>query len=238
MSSSVLFPLCFLGITLLITMIFMASAIRIVPEYQRLVVFRLGRCIGAVGPGIVLLLPTIDRGLPVDLREQTREQPAMPVRTRDQRAITLRLRWQYQVIDPVASLMQVGNLDTAIQELVATAQRELITALPLAQVPADDELARLLVARINETTERWGAHLKRIEILERVSEQPAGEQATGEKAIMVERLVHSIGQAQTSVYTEGTVEVDGKGWKAVSRKPVAPGKKVRVIGVVLEVEEF
>ena len=66
---------CFVGAVLVIGFVFLANAIRIVPEYQRLVVFRLGRCVGAKGPGIVLLIPVIDRAVKVDLREQVREVP-------------------------------------------------------------------------------------------------------------------------------------------------------------------
>ena len=67
--------LCFVGAILVLGFIFLAQAIKIVPEYQRLVVFRLGRNVGPKGPGIVLLIPVIDRAVRVDLREQLREVP-------------------------------------------------------------------------------------------------------------------------------------------------------------------
>ena len=66
---------CIVGVILVLGFIFLANAIRIVPEYQRLVVFRLGRSIGPRGPGIVLLIPVVDRAVKVDLREQVREVP-------------------------------------------------------------------------------------------------------------------------------------------------------------------
>jgi len=64
---------CIVGAVLVVGFIFLVNAIRIVPEYQRLVVFRLGRSIGSKGPGIVFLIPVIDRAVKVDLREQVRE---------------------------------------------------------------------------------------------------------------------------------------------------------------------
>jgi len=64
--------LCIFGALALIILALLAAAIRIVPEYQRLVVFRLGRCVGAKGPGVVFLIPLIDKGVKVDLREQVR----------------------------------------------------------------------------------------------------------------------------------------------------------------------
>ncbi|MEJ5203597.1 MAG: SPFH domain-containing protein, partial [Anaerolineales bacterium] len=68
--------LCLLGVLVLIVILFLAMALKVVPEYKRLVVFRLGRCIGQRGPGLVILIPFIDRGVSVDLREQVREIPA------------------------------------------------------------------------------------------------------------------------------------------------------------------
>ena len=62
--------LCLIGAVIFIVILFVASAIKVVPEYQRLVVFRLGRCVGARGPGIVILIPVIDRSIRADLREQ------------------------------------------------------------------------------------------------------------------------------------------------------------------------
>ena len=73
----------FVGAVLLIGFVFVAQAIRIVPEYQRLVVFRLGRCIGPKGPGIIFLIPVVDRAVKVDLREQVREIPHQTAITKD-----------------------------------------------------------------------------------------------------------------------------------------------------------
>jgi regulator of protease activity HflC (stomatin/prohibitin superfamily) len=75
MSSANTIVLCLVGVVILLVIIFLVNAIKIVPEYQRLVVFRLGRCIGDKGPGLVLLIPFIDRPVRVDLREQVREIP-------------------------------------------------------------------------------------------------------------------------------------------------------------------
>ncbi|MCJ7625494.1 MAG: SPFH domain-containing protein, partial [Anaerolineaceae bacterium] len=66
---------CLIGVVVLMLLVFMTSAIKIVPEYQRVVVFRLGRCIGARGPGLVILIPFVDRPVRVDLRELVREIP-------------------------------------------------------------------------------------------------------------------------------------------------------------------
>ncbi|HMN11681.1 MAG TPA: SPFH domain-containing protein, partial [Bellilinea sp.] len=84
-----LIPLiCLVVGVVVLLLIFIFSAIKIVPEYQRLVVFRLGRSIGARGPGLVLLIPFIDRAVRVDLREQVREIPAQTSITSDNAPIS------------------------------------------------------------------------------------------------------------------------------------------------------
>ena len=75
MNSSVITTLCLIGGLIVILGVFLSTAIRIVPEYRRLIVFRLGRSIGQKGPGLVLLIPIVDTAVSVDLREQVREIP-------------------------------------------------------------------------------------------------------------------------------------------------------------------
>src|SRR5918994_6523911 len=91
---------CVVGVIAVLAFIFLANAIRIVPEYQRLVVFRLGRSVGAKGPGIVLLVPVIDRAVKVDLREQVREIPHQTAITKDNAGISVDFIWYYKVLDP------------------------------------------------------------------------------------------------------------------------------------------
>jgi regulator of protease activity HflC (stomatin/prohibitin superfamily) len=95
---------CIVGAVLLVGFIFLANAIRIVPEYQRLVVFRLGRCVGAKGPGIVLLIPVIDRAVKADLREQVREVPQQTSITKDNAPISIDFLWYYKVLRPMPNL--------------------------------------------------------------------------------------------------------------------------------------
>ncbi len=100
---------CLVGAIILIAIVFLSSAIRIVPEYVRLVVFRLGRCVGAKGPGIVLLIPVVDRAVKVDLREQVREIPHQTSITKDNAPISIDFLWYFKVLDPTESVLQVGN---------------------------------------------------------------------------------------------------------------------------------
>ena len=107
--------LCLLGGVVLVGFVFLGQAIRIVPEYQRLVVFRLGRCVGPKGPGLIFLIPVVDRAVKVDLREQVREIPHQTAITKDNAGISVDFIWYYKILDPVESVLQVGNFEAAAQ---------------------------------------------------------------------------------------------------------------------------
>jgi regulator of protease activity HflC (stomatin/prohibitin superfamily) len=159
--------LCLIGVVALVIIAFLASAIRIVQEYQRLVVFRLGRCVGAKGPGIVLLIPIIDRAVKTDLREQVREIPAQTSITKDNAPISIDFLWYYKVVDPVQSVLQVGNFELAAQGIATTTLRSVIGGIPLDGVLSEREaINSALRSRLDEVTERWGVKVTNVEIRE------------------------------------------------------------------------
>ena len=159
--------LCFVGAILVLGFILLANAIRIVPEYQRLVVFRLGRSVGAKGPGIVLLIPVIDRAVKVDLREQVREIPHQTAITKDNAGISVDFIWYYKVLDPTESVLQVGNFEVAAQGMATTTLRAVIGGIPLDDVLSEREhINTMLRTRLDEVTERWGVKVTNVEIRE------------------------------------------------------------------------
>jgi regulator of protease activity HflC (stomatin/prohibitin superfamily) len=159
--------ICFVGAILVIGFVFLANAIRIVPEYQRLVVFRLGRCVGPKGPGIVLLIPVIDRAVKVDLREQVREIPHQTSITKDNAPISIDFLWYYKVLDPAESVLQVGNFEVAAQGMATTTLRAVIGGIPLDDVLSEREhINTMLRTRLDEVTERWGVKVTNVEIRE------------------------------------------------------------------------
>jgi regulator of protease activity HflC (stomatin/prohibitin superfamily) len=159
--------LCLVGAVLLVLIFILASAIRVVPEYQRLVVFRLGRCVGSKGPGIVLLVPIVDRGVLADLREQVREIPHQTSITKDNAAISVDFIWYYKVLDPTQSVLQVGNFEAAAQGMATTTLRAVIGGIPLDDVLSERErINNLLRTRLDEVTERWGVKVTNVEIRE------------------------------------------------------------------------
>src|SRR5574341_1239116 len=149
--------LCFVGAILVLGFIFLANAIRIVPEYQRLVVFRLGRVLEARGPGLVLLIPIIDRAVKVDLREQVREVPHQTSITKDNAPISIDFLWYYKVLNPAESVLQVGNFELAAAGIATTTLRAVIGGIPLDDVLSEREhINTMLRTRLDEVTERWG----------------------------------------------------------------------------------
>jgi len=159
--------LCFVGAIVVVAIVFLANAIRIVPEYQRLVVFRLGRSIGPRGPGIVLLIPVIDRAVKVDLREQVREVPHQTSITKDNAPISIDFLWYYKVLDPAESVLQVGNFESAAAGIAATTLRAVIGGIPLDDVLSEREhINNMLRTRLDEVTERWGVKVTNVEIRE------------------------------------------------------------------------
>jgi regulator of protease activity HflC (stomatin/prohibitin superfamily) len=158
---------CVVGVVLIVAFIIAANAIRIVPEYQRLVVFRLGRCVGARGPGIVFLVPVIDRAVKVDLREQVREVPHQTSITKDNAPISIDFLWYYKVLDPSESVLQVGNFESAAAGIAATTLRAVIGGIPLDDVLSEREhINNMLRTRLDEVTERWGVKVTNVEIRE------------------------------------------------------------------------
>jgi len=158
---------CLLMIIIVALAIFLFSAIKIVPEYQRVVVFRLGRCIGNRGPGLVLLIPFIDRAVRVDLREQVREIPAQTSITKDNAPISIDFLWYYKVFDPTESVLQVGNFELAAQGIATTTLRSVIGGIPLDGVLSErEQINNALRSRLDEVTERWGVKVTNVEIRE------------------------------------------------------------------------
>ena len=158
---------CVIAAVVVIVVAFLANAIRIVSEYQRLVVFRLGRCVGEKGPGLVILIPVIDRAVRVDLREQVREIPHQTSITKDNAPISIDFLWYYKVLSPTDSVLQVGNFEVAAQGMATTTLRSVIGGMTLDDVLAEREhINTMLRTRLDEVTERWGVKVTNVEIRE------------------------------------------------------------------------
>jgi regulator of protease activity HflC (stomatin/prohibitin superfamily) len=162
------YALCGIVIALALLFLFLANAIRVVPEYQRLVVFRLGRVLSQPrGPGIVLLIPIIDRAVKQDLREQIREVPHQVSITKDNAPISIDFLWYFKVIDATASVVAVGNFEQSAAGMATTTLRSVIGGIALDEVLSQREnINTTLRTKLDEVTERWGVKVTNVEIRE------------------------------------------------------------------------
>jgi regulator of protease activity HflC (stomatin/prohibitin superfamily) len=155
------------GAAVLIALALLVTAIRVIPEYQRLVVFRLGRSIGARGPGVVILIPIVDRGVKVDLREQVRDIPHQTSITKDNASISVDFIWYYKVLNATESVLQVGDFEAAAQGMATTTLRAVIGGIMLDDALSEREhINNMLRSRLDEVTERWGVKVTNVEIRE------------------------------------------------------------------------
>jgi regulator of protease activity HflC (stomatin/prohibitin superfamily) len=155
------------GVVLLLLVLILPQALRIVREYQRLVVFRLGRAIGAKGPGLVFLIPFIDKGVMVDLRELYLEIPHQTAITEDNATISIDFIVFYRVVDAAMSVIEVGNFAGAAQNIASTTLRSVVGDMNLDEVLAKREaMNEILRVKLDEVTERWGVKVTNVEIRE------------------------------------------------------------------------
>ena len=141
------------------------ASVRILREYERAVVFRLGRLVGAKGPGIVLLVPLIDRMVRVDLRTVTFEVPPQEVITRDNVPAKVNAVAYFRVVDPVKSVVEVERIRNATSQIAQTTLRSVLGKADLDTLLAEREtLNENLQQIIDEQTEPWGVKVTTVEI--------------------------------------------------------------------------
>jgi len=167
MPTGAFFAILLIGFIALVAFVLLVSAIRIVREYQRLIVFRLGRAIGQRGPGVVFLIPFIDQAQMVDLREQFFEVPHQTSITKDNAPISIDFLIYWKVVDPMLSVLQVGNFAAASLGIATTTLRAVIGDILLDDVLAQREhINQVLRVKLDEVTERWGVKITAVEIRE------------------------------------------------------------------------
>ncbi|MGA9347878.1 MAG: SPFH domain-containing protein [Anaerolineae bacterium] len=167
MFAQILGNLATIFLFLLFVAVVLSMAIKIVREYQRLVIFRLGRSIGPKGPGIVFLIPFIDRPILVDLREQFLQIPHQTCITRDNAPIDVEFLIYWRVVNPADSVIQVANFAGASQGIATTTLRAVIGDINLDEVLSKREQINLVLrTKMDDVTERWGVKVTSVEIRE------------------------------------------------------------------------
>lgn len=150
---------------ILIGVAVIASAIRILREYERGVVFRLGRLVGAKGPGLVLLIPFVDRMVRVSLRTVTMDVPAQDVITRDNVSVKINAVIYFRVMDASKAIVEVEDFLYATSQIAQTSLRATAGQAELDQILAErEEINRQLQRVIDEQTEPWGIKVSVVEV--------------------------------------------------------------------------
>jgi regulator of protease activity HflC (stomatin/prohibitin superfamily) len=167
----------------LIVIVLLTMAVRIVPEYKRLVVFRLGRSVGAKGPGLILLIPFVDKPVIVDLREVFFDVPPQTCITADNASVSIDFLVYDKVIDPERSVLEVENFNGAARGLAITTLRATVGAMDLDEVLSKrDEINQVLHEKLDQVTDRWGIRIMAVEIREVVPPRAIEEAMTRQMA--------------------------------------------------------
>lgn len=150
---------------LLILIVILFSAIRILREYERGVIFRLGRLVGVKGPGLILLIPFVDRMVKVSLRTVTMDIPAQDVITRDNVSVKINAVVYFRVVDSAKAIIEVENFLYATSQIAQTSLRATAGQAELDQLLAErDRLNQELQTIIDQQTGPWGIKVSVVEI--------------------------------------------------------------------------
>jgi regulator of protease activity HflC (stomatin/prohibitin superfamily) len=154
---------------LVVLLVIIYLSIRVVQQYERMVVFRLGQTNQSFvrDPGLNFLWPIVDRGLKVDLRETLTEVPSQRTITRDNAPIDVDFLVFWRIMDPLTSVLAPQRLDAMILGVASTTLRAVIGDIPLDEVLSKrEQINELLRVKLDEVTERWGGKVTTVEIRE------------------------------------------------------------------------
>ncbi len=190
------------GIFVVLLIALLSSAIKIVQEYERGVIFRLGRFVGVKGPGLFFIIPIVDRMVKVDLRVVTLDVPSQEAITRDNVTVKVNAVAYFRVVDPAAAIINVENYKRATSQISQTTLRNVIGQSELDEILAHREKINAELRRIiDEATEPWGVRVEIVEIKD--VELPPGMQRAMAKQAEAERekrakIIHAEGEYQAA----------------------------------------
>jgi regulator of protease activity HflC (stomatin/prohibitin superfamily) len=230
-----------IGAVILVALLALVGAVRIVREYQRIILFRLGRAVGKRGPGLVFINPLTDRTSLVDLREQFLEIPHQTAITKDNASISIDFIIFYKVVDPEMSVLRVQNFANAASNVAATTLRSVVGDMHLDDVLSKrEEMNAALRFRLDEVTERWGVKVTTVEVRE--VNPPPGVLDAMTRQMSAERtrraaVTEAEGQKQAAItLAEGTkqaaiLQAEGDRAAAVLRAEGLSGGVEKILGV-------
>ena len=183
-------------------LIILASAIRVLREYDRGVIFRLGRLIGAKGPGLIFLIPVIDRMVKVSLRTVVMDVPTQDVITKDNVSIKVNAVVYFRVMQPTKAIVEVENYLFATSQLSQTTLRSILGQSELDELLSQREkINRELAVIIDHQTEPWGIKVSNVEVkhidLPQEMQRAMAKQAEAERERRA-KVIHAEGEYQAS----------------------------------------
>lgn len=198
-------------------LLFIISGIKIVPEYERGVIFRLGRLVGARGPGLFFVIPIFERMVRVDLRTLTMDVPVQEVITRDNVTIRVNAVLYFHVLDPRRAVVNVADYIRATMQIAQTTLRSVVGQVELDELLAHREtINQKLQQIIDEQTEPWGIKVTIVEIkdveLPQTMQRAMARQAEAEREKRA-KIIHADGEYQASKMLAEAADV-------IAREPV------------------
>jgi regulator of protease activity HflC (stomatin/prohibitin superfamily) len=171
---------------IILVLMFLMSSIKVVREYERIVVFRLGRLIGEKGPGLVLVIPLIDRTVKISMRVVTMDVPSQEVITRDNVTTNVNAVVYYRVVDPNKAIVNVEDYRFATAQLAQTTLRSVTGQAELDELLSEREKLNQLIQKIlDEATDPWGIKVTAVEIkdvgIPELLQKAISRQATAER---------------------------------------------------------
>ncbi len=196
------FSMMFIGVAIFFGIIILFNAVRILNEYERGVVFRLGRVIGVKGPGLILLIPMIDRMQKVSLRTVVLDVPPQDVITKDNVSIKVNAVVYFRVVDPQRAIIDVENFLFATSQLSQTTLRSILGQSELDELLSQREKINMELQKIIDThTEPWGIKVSNVEVkqidLPIEMQRAMAKQAEAERERRAKN-VHADGEFQAS----------------------------------------
>lgn len=190
------------GGLILVVLFLLGMAIKIVQEYERGVVFRLGRLVGAKGPGLFLIIPFVDRMVKVDLRVVTLDIPSQEAITKDNVTVKVNAVAYFRVINPEAAIVQVEDYRRATWQIAQTTLRSVLGQSELDELLAHrEEINQKLQRIIDEQTEPWGIKVSIVEVkdveLPDTMKRAMARQAEAEREKRA-KIIHAEGEFQAS----------------------------------------
>jgi len=191
-----------IGIIVLVVFILILMAVKIVTEYERGVIFRLGRLVGARGPGLFLIIPFVDRMVKVDLRVITMDVPPQDVITKDNVTVRVNAVVFFRVVDPESSVVKVLDFVRATSQISQTTLRNVLGQSELDELlTAREKINQTLQRIIDEHTDPWGIKVSTVEIkdveLPETMRRMMSAQAEAERERRA-KIIHADGEFQAS----------------------------------------